>query len=386
MNKPEEFVYLDHAATTPVHPEVIKAMLPYFSEKSGNPSSIHRLGQASLRALDEARRDVAQALGAREDEIVFTGCGSESDNLALRGVAFASRHRGNHIITSAIEHHAISHTCQQLQDHFGFRVTVLPVDQYGMVDPDDVQRAITDQTVLISVMTANNEVGTIQPIAEIGAIARQAGVPFHTDAVQVGAYLSLDVDELGVDLLSLSAHKFYGPKGVGVLYVRQGTPMLSVLTGGGQEDGRRAGTENVPGIVGLATALTIAQRDRQASNQRIAALRDRLTEAVLDRIPGARLTGHPSQRMPNHASFAIDGVVGDGLVMALDMYGICASSGSACAAGASEPSHVLLAMGVPEDLALGSLRLTLGHATTASEINYALQVLPQVVGRLRASC
>jgi len=240
--------------------------------------------------------------------------------------------------------------------------------------------------VLISVMTANNEVGTIQPIAEIGAIARQAGVPFHTDAVQVGAYLSLDVDELGVDLLSLSAHKFYGPKGVGVLYVRQGTPMLSVLTGGGQEDGRRAGTENVPGIVGLATALTIAQRDRQASNQRIAALRDRLTEAVLDRIPGARLTGHPSQRMPNHASFAIDGVVGDGLVMALDMYGICASSGSACAAGASEPSHVLLAMGVPEDLALGSLRLTLGHATTASEINYALQVLPQVVGRLRASC
>ena len=385
MNNDRRIIYLDHAATTPVHPQVLEAMLPYFSEKFGNASSIYGLGREALQALDEARRMVATILGCSDREIVFTSCGSESDNLAIRGVAFANRDRGNHLITSAIEHHAVGHTIEQLVQHFGFEATVLPVDQHGMVDPDEVRRAITDRTVLISIMYANNEVGTIEPIAEIGRIAREHGVPFHTDAVQAGGALDLNVDRLNVDLLSLSAHKFYGPKGVGVLYVRKGVKLLPMQTGGSHERNRRAGTENVAGIVGLATALKLAQEHREENNARVMALRDRLIEGVLSRIPDVQLTGHPTQRLPNSASFAIAGIPGpEELLLGLDLQGICASSGSACTSASMEPSFVLRAMGIPSELAVGSLRLTLGVENTEEEIDYVLEVLPDVVRRLRA--
>jgi len=341
----DRIIYFDHAATTPVHPHVLEAMLPYFSERFGNASSVHRLGRQALEALDHARRAVAGILGCSDREVVFTSCGSESDNLAIRGVVFANRDRGNHIITSAVEHHAVLHTCEQLQRHFGFEVTVLPVDRFGMVDPDDVARAITPRTVLISIMYANNEVGTIQPIAEIGRIAREHEVPFHTDAVQGGGALELNVDALNVDLLSLSAHKFYGPKGVGILYVRKGTKLLPMQTGGSHERNRRAGTENVAGIVGAATALELAQRAREANNAHVRALRDRLVEGVLERVPGVQLTGHPTQRLPNNASFVLEGISGpEELLLGLDLKGICASSGSACTSASMEPSYVLRAM------------------------------------------
>ncbi|HID87567.1 MAG TPA: cysteine desulfurase NifS [Anaerolineae bacterium] len=384
MEKPERIIYLDHAATTPVHPKVLEAMMPYFSEKYGNASSIYSLGREALHALDEARTTVAQILGAEEREIIFTSCGSESDNLAIRGIAFGNRNRGNHIITSAIEHHAVLHTCEQLEKHFGFEVTYLPVDPYGRVDPDDVRRAITDRTILITIMYANNEVGTIQPIAEIGRIARERGIPFHTDAVQAGGALDLDVNGLNVDLLTLSAHKFYGPKGVGILYARRGLRLLPVQTGGAHEGNRRAGTENVAGIVGAATALKLAQEEREENNGRVAALRDRLIEGVLERIPHAQLTGHPTERLPNNASFIFKFIEGEGLLLSLDMKGICASSGSACTSASLEPSHVLLAMGIPPEIAHGSLRLTLGHENTEEEINYVLEVLPEAVERLRS--
>ncbi len=377
-------IYFDHAATTPVHPHVLKAMLPYFSQRFGNASSIHRLGRQALQAVDEARQTVARILGCDYREVVFTSCGSESDNLAIRGVAFANRDRGNHIITSAIEHHAVLHTCEQLQRHFGFQVTVLPVDRYGTVDPDDVARAITPRTVLISIMYANNEVGTIQPIAEIGRIACEHGVPFHTDAVQGGGALELNVDALNVDLLSLSAHKFYGPKGVGILYVRKGTKLLPMQTGGSQERNRRAGTENVAGIVGAATAFQLAQKAREANNAHVQALRDRLVEGVLERVPGAQLTGHPTRRLPNNASFVLEGISGpEELLLGLDLKGICASSGSACTSASMEPSYVLRAMGLPSALAVGSLRMTLGPENTAEEVDYVLDVLPELVQRLR---
>ncbi|MFQ6058344.1 MAG: cysteine desulfurase NifS [Anaerolineae bacterium] len=384
MEKSNRIIYLDHAATTPVHPKVLEAMLPYFSERYGNASSIYSLGREALHALDEARATVAEILGAREREIIFTSCGSESDNLAIRGIAFANRSRGNHIITSPIEHHAVLHTCEQLEKHFGFQVTYLPVDQYGRVNPDDVGRAITDRTILITIMYANNEVGTIQPIAEIGKIARAKGIPFHTDAVQAGGALDLDVNALNVDLLSLSAHKFYGPKGVGILYARRGLRLLPTQTGGAHERNRRAGTENVAGIVGAATALKLAQESREENNRRVAALRDRLMEGILSRIPRAQLTGHPTERLPNNASFTIEFIEGEGLLLSLDMQGICASSGSACTSASLEPSHVLLAMGIPPEVAHGSLRLTLGHENTEEEINYVLEVLPGIVERLRS--
>lgn len=379
-------IYLDHAATTPVDPRVVEAMLPYWTEVYGNPSSIHRYGQAAAAALEHARRQVAEVLGCAPEEVVFTSCGSESDNLALRGVAFAARAsgRGNHLIVSPIEHHAVSHTALQLRDVFGFEVTFLPVDEYGRVNPDDVGRAIREDTILISVIYANNEIGTVQPIAEIGALARRKGIPFHTDAVQAGGMLDLNVNRLNVDLLALSAHKFYGPKGVGALYVRQGAPLLSVQTGGGHEHGLRAGTQNVPYIVGLATALRLAQREKDSLNPRLQALRDRLIAGVLETIPEARLTGHPSQRLPNHASFAICGVTGQDLLVHLDLAGIAASSGSACAVGNPEPSEVLLALGLPREWALGALRLSVGRQTTEEEIAYTLDVLPRIVQRLRA--
>ncbi|HIC94474.1 MAG TPA: cysteine desulfurase NifS [Anaerolineae bacterium] len=377
---------MDHAATTPVDPRVVEAMLPYFSEKYGNASSVYSLGREARKAIEDARRTVADILGCDPKEVIFTSCGSESDNLAIRGVAFAQRHRGkgNHIITSPIEHHAVSHTVEQLEKYFGFEVTCVPVDKYGMVDPDDVGRAIRDDTVLISIMYANNEVGTIEPIAEIGKIARQRGIPFHTDAVQAGGALDLNVDRLNVDLLSLSAHKFYGPKGIGVLYVRQGTPLLPMQTGGGHERNRRAGTENVPYIVGLARALEIAYHELESNNRRIRGLRDKLIEGVLARIPEAELTGHPSERLPNNASFVIRYVEGESMLLNLDMMGVCASSGSACTSASLEPSHVLLAMGIPPEVAHGSLRLTLGRENTEEDVDYVLEVLPPIVEKLRA--
>ena len=385
MHKPSKTIYLDHAATTAVDPRVVEAMLPYFNPRYGNASSIYGLGQEATEAIDEARRTVADILGCQPKEVIFTSCGTESDNLALRGVGWARRNlgKGNHIITSSIEHHAVSHTCEQLEKHFGFEVTYLPVDKYGMVDPDDVGRAIKDDTVLISIIYANNEVGAIEPIAEIGQVARQMGVPFHTDAVQAGGVLNLDVDELNVDLLSLSAHKFYGPKGVGVLYARKGVPLLPTQTGGGHEGNRRAGTENVPYIVGLATALKIAYEELETNNERIAALRDRLIEGVLDSIVEVELTGHPTNRLPNSASFVFKYIEGEAMLLNLDLAGISASSGSACSSASLEASHVLLTMGIPPEVAHGSLRLTLGRENTEEDVDYVLDILPGIVQKLR---
>ncbi len=382
MNNPRT-VYLDHSATTPVDPRVVDAMLPYFTEKFGNASSLHRWGQAALAALDESHRAMAEILNANPKEIVFTGCGSESDNLALRGVAFALRAKGNHLITTPIEHHAILNTAAQLEKEFGFEVTRVPVDRRGIVNPDDIARAITPRTVLISVMYANNEVGTVEPLAEISKIAKKRGVVFHTDAVQAGGYLPLDVEKLGVDLMSLGAHKFHGPKGVGALYVRSGTPLLPMQTGGSHERSRRAGTENIPYIVGMATALRIAQSERAVTNARLAALREKLIEGILERVAGAELTGDPKNRLPGHASFVIPGVIGDEMVLGLDLAGVAASTGSACTAGSQEPSHVLAAMGYAADAARGALRLTLGRDNTDEEVAYAVDAVADVVRKLR---
>jgi cysteine desulfurase len=380
-------IYLDHSASTPVDRRVLEAMLPYFTETYGNASGLHRQARASARALDQARREVAEIFRCKPKEVVFTSCGSESDNLAIRGAAWAAKlaGKGRHLITSPIEHHAVTHTIDQLCDQFGFEQTVVPVDEYGWVNPDDVARAIRPDTVLVSIMYANNEVGTIEPLAEIGAIAREHGVLFHTDAVQAGGYLDLNVDRLNVDLLSLSGHKFYAPKGVGVLYVRQGTRLLPQQTGGGHEGDRRAGTESVPYIVGIATALKLAQEERESENARLTALRDRLVNGILTAIPDAQLTGHPEQRLPGHASFVIPGVEADGLLMHLDMAGVCAASGSACTTGMPEPSHVLVAMGVEYTLSLGAMRLTLGRSTTQADVDYVLEILPGIVEKLRAT-
>jgi cysteine desulfurase len=379
-------IYMDHSATTPVDPAVIAAMTPFWTTEYGNPSSIYGLGRRAATALEEARTRVAAILNCLPAEIVFTSCGTESDNLALRGVALAQAAKGRrHIITTPIEHHAIIHTAADLAEHFGFEVTALPVDRTGRVDPADVERAIRPDTALISVMYANNEVGTVEPIAEIGAQARRHGIPFHTDAVQAGAYLSLDVDALNVDLLALSAHKFHGPKGVGLLYVRRRTPLTPVQTGGSQERGRRGGTENLPYIVGLACALEMAQQNRVAESARLTALRDRLIGGLLARIPGVTLSGHPTERMPGHASFIVEDVEAEGMLIGLDLAGIAASSGSACASGAATPSHVLTAMGYGQQEALGALRLTLGRASTDADIDAVLDVLPGIISRLRAA-
>ena len=375
-------IYMDHAATTPVDPDVLAAMLPYFSERFGNPSSIYRLGRESYDALETAHETVARMLGCRPVEIIFTGGGSEADNLAIKGVAHAKRRRGDHIITTAIEHHAVLHTCQQLERE-GYRVTYLSVDATGLVNPDDVAAAITDETALVTMMYANNEVGTIQPIAEIGRICRARRVPFHTDAVQAGGLLDIDVNTLGVDLLSLSAHKFYGPKGVGILFARQGTRIQPQILGGSQERNRRAGTENVPGAVGAAVALERAQANRATESARLTALRDRLISGLLQ-IPDTQLTGHPERRLPNNASFAFAGVEGESLLLNLDLIGVAASSGSACTTGSVEPSHVLMAMGVSEGASRGHLRLTLGHSSDDGDVDFVLEHLPAIVERLRA--
>jgi cysteine desulfurase len=379
-----EPIYLDYAATTPVDEAVLAAMLPHFRDNFGNPSSIHRWGRGAEKAIEQARRDVAGVLGCEPNEVVFTSGGTESDNYALRGAALALREagRGNHLITSAVEHQAVLHTAQQLRDHFGFDLTVLPVDEFGRVRPAEVEAALRPDTSLISIMLANNEIGTIQPVAEIAALARARNIVTHTDAVQAASQLDLDVRRLGVDLLALGAHKFYGPKGVGALYIRKGTPLIAAQTGGSHERGRRAGTSNVPYIAGLAAALTLTAQRREADNARYARLRDRLIEG-LSAIPESRLTGHPRERLPNSASFAFHNIDGNELLMRLDLAGLAASSGSACKTGDPEPSEVMLALGLDRSWALGSLRLTVGRPTTEAEVDRAIEAVRGVVAAMR---
>jgi cysteine desulfurase len=378
-------IYLDYAATTPVDRRVMAAMQPYFDEFFGNPSSVHFYGQQAEAALEQARLSVAAGLNCEPSEVVFTSCGSESDNLALRGAAFAARKKSgaNHILISPVEHHAVSHTARQLADLFGFELELLPVDGYGRVDPQDVERHLRKDTAIVSVMQANNEIGTINPIAEIGAVCRANGILFHTDSVQAAAYLPVDVQALNVDLLSIGAHKFYGPKGVGALYVRKGTPLAPAQTGGGQEFGLRAGTQNVPYIVGLAEAFRLAQFERESRSMQITPMRQRLIGTILEEISGSQLTGHPTMRLPNHASFVFEGVDGNALLMMLDMAGFACSSGSACKTGNPEPSEVLTALGLSRTWALGSLRLTLGLGTQPEHIQSLLQALPRLVDNAR---
>jgi cysteine desulfurase len=378
-------IYLDHAATTPVAPEVLEAMLPYFSEAYGNASSVHGFGRAAEDAMETAREQAASVLNCEPDEIVFTSCGSESDNLALRGVAWRSLREGKtpHIITTAVEHHAVLTTAEQLRDVFGCELTIVPVDRYGVVSPEAIRQAMQINTVLVSVMAANNEIGTIQPLKRIAEVTREAGVLLHTDAVQGAHQMSLDVKALSVDMLALSAHKFYGPKGVGLLYVRRGIELIPSQSGGGHERGRRAGTSNVAGMVGMARALTLAAERMEEDVRHYKEMRDALIEGILAAIPDAALSGHPTERLPNNASFVFEGVEGNALLMHLDAAGIAASSGSACKTGMPEPSEVLMAMGYNEAWALGGLRLTVGRQTTAQHVAYTLEVLPEAVRKLR---
>ena len=375
-------IYLDHAATTPTHPEVVKAMLPYFTDAFGNPSSIYSYGLEAKGAIEEARTKVAELIGARSEEIIFTSGGTEADNFALKGVAYANEHKGNHIITTPIEHHAVMEACKFLERR-GFRITYLSVDEYGLVDPQDVKKAITAKTILISVMHASNEIGTIEPISEIGKIAKEAGVYFHTDAVQAVGHIPVDVDELKVDLLSISAHKLYGPKGAGALYIRKGTRSVSLIHGGEQEKRRRAGTENVPAIVGLGKAVELAGQTMNREVERLSYLRDKLIEGLVERIDNIRLNGHPRKRLPNNVNISIDFVEGESMLLNLDLEGICASTGSACSSSSLEPSHVLLALGLPTEQAHGSLRFTFGRENTEADVERVLEVLPGIVAGLR---
>ena len=389
MTMSERIIYMDHSATTPVRSEVLSAMLPYFTSDFGNPSSIYTIGQEARKAVDDARERIARVLGARMSEIVFTSGGTESDNAALKGVAFALRALGKHIITTAIEHHAVLHTCYQLEQ-FGFNVTYLPVDEHGLVSPQDVVDAITDETILVSVMMANNEIGAIQPIEKITRLVKaEAGrrnrtVIVHTDAVQAAGFLDINVRSLGVDLLSLSAHKIYGPKGVGLLYVKRGTPFEEQNAGGGQERQRRSGTENVPGIVGFGEALRLAVSEREETSEHCLRLRERLTQGIFETIDGVRLNGHPKHRLPSNVNISIEGVEGEPVLLGLDFAGVCASSGSACSSASLEPSHVLLAIGLTAEMAQGSLRITLGRDNTEEDVDYLLSILPDMIGKLRS--
>jgi cysteine desulfurase len=382
MNLP---VYLDYSATTPVDPRVVDAMLPYFRDSFGNPASIHRYGQRAEAAVESARETVAAALNCRPEEVVFTSCGSESDNLALRGAALAMRARNGAtwILTSPLEHPAVTKTVEHLVKYNGFQVEWLEADEYGMVHPETVGKAICHETAIVSVMYANNEIGTVNPVAEIGAVCREKGIPFHTDAVQAAAYLPVDVQSLGVDMLAIGAHKFYGPKGVGALYVRKGTPLVPHLTGGGQESGLRAGTSNVPYIVGLAEALRLTVEEQEARTAHVKPLRDQIIGSVLESVPDSRLTGHPDSRLPGHCSFVFKGVDGNNLLQLLDSAGFACSSGSACKTGNPEPSEVLKSLGLPREWALGSLRVTLGAQTSAGDVGRFLDVLPGLVEKNR---
>ncbi|HEX2945795.1 MAG TPA: cysteine desulfurase NifS [Clostridia bacterium] len=378
----DRMIYFDHAATTPVRTEVVEAMLPYFTQKYGNPSSIYTIGRESKKAIEEARETVAKVIGAQSREIFFTGSGTEADNWAIKGVAYANRQKGKHIITTAIEHHAVIHTCQYLESE-GFEVTYLPVDADGLVTAEQVRAAIRPDTILISVMFANNEIGTIQPIAEIGKVAKEKGIYFHTDAVQAMGNLNINVEELNVDMLSMSSHKFYGPKGIGALYVRKGVKMTSFMHGGAQERGRRASTENVAAIVGLAKALEIASENMEQYNRKLISLRDRTIEEIQKKVPFIKLNGHREKRLPGNVNFSFEFIEGESLLLMLDMKGIAASSGSACTSGSLDPSHVLLAIGLPHEIAHGSLRITFGEDNSDADVDYLMEVLPPIVQRLR---
>jgi cysteine desulfurase len=375
-------VYMDHAATTPVAPEVVQAMLPYFTERFGNPSSIYRIARESKEAVDHARRQIARAINAAPEEVFITAGGTEADNWAIKGVAFAHRARGDHIITTAIEHHAVLHTCQYLERH-GFKLTYLPVDEFGRVDPSVLASALTDRTILVSVMAANNEIGTLEPIAACARICRERDVYFHTDAVQAIGSIPVDVKASGVDLLSLSAHKFYGPKGVGALFVRKGVRLDNLLHGGGQESRRRAGTENLAGIVGIGAAIERAEARRGEYARRLTSLREALYKGLVERIEHIRLNGHPTERLPGNLNCSFDFIEGESMLLMLDRAGICASTGSACTSGSLEPSHVLLALGLAHETAHGSLRFTLGESNGEADVDYVLETLPPIVEKLR---
>ncbi len=384
MNKVAN-VYLDYAASTPVDKRVLDAMLPFFTEEYGNPSSIHWRGQRAETAVDHARKIVADCLHCQPREVVFTGCGSESDNLALRGAAFVQRKKRNasHILISPVEHHAVLHTAEQLAAEFGFELELLPVDEFGRVDPKEVEKRLRKETAVVSVIYANNEIGTINPIAEIAGLCRERGITFHSDAVQAAAHLPIDFTREGIDLLAIGAHKFYGPKGVGALVVKDGIELLPTLTGGSQENGLRAGTHNVPLIVGLAEALSLAKSDLKERAESAAQKRDFLIAETLKRVPVSRLTGHPVERLPNHSSFVFHKVDGNMLLILLDAAGFAVSSGSACKVGSPKPSDVLLAAGIPEEWALGSLRVTIGRDTQMSDLERFLDVLPGAVEKAR---
>ena len=376
-------VYLDNAATTALSPRVLEAMLPYFTQYYGNPSSVHAFGREAKQGLDKARDQVAKALHCEPSEVIFTGCGTESDNTVLLGVAQRYGDKGKHIITTNVEHHAILHTCEYLEKQ-GYSVTYLPVDQDGLVTAEQVAAAIRPDTILVSIMFANNEVGTIMPIQEIGAVCKEKGVLFHTDAVQAVGHIPVDVQAMHIDMLSLSAHKFHGPKGVGALYCRKGIRLPSYIMGGAQERGRRAGTENVAGIVGLGAAIQLATEQLEENRAKMTALRDRLMTGIQARISEVKLNGHPTNRLPNNVNFSFKYIEGESILLMLDMNGIAASSGSACTSGSLDPSHVLLALGLPHEIANGSVRLTLGDETTEEDIDYTIDVLEKTVARLRA--
>lgn len=376
-------IYFDHAATTPVRPEVLAKMLPYFTTHYGNPSGIYKAGREGRTAVEAARDQIAELIGCTNRELYFTGCGTEADNWAIRGTAYALRQKGNHIITTAFEHHAVLHTCQQLEKE-GFAVTYIEPDREGIISPERIRDAITGQTILITVMFANNEIGTVQPIAQIGEIAKEKGIVFHTDAVQAVGALPIDVKEMKIDLLSMSAHKFYGPKGVGALYIRNGLKPEMILHGGAQERSRRAGTENVPGIVGMAEALRLACQDMDEKRLRLAEMRDYLITQVVEKIPYTKVNGHLTKRLPNNANFSFHFIEGESLLLMLDLNGIAASSGSACTSGSLDPSHVLLSIGLPHEIAHGSLRVTLGDENTYGQIDYFVEKLTGIVEKLRA--
>lgn len=377
-------VYLDNAATTKVRNEVVEAMLPYFTEYFGNPSSLHLFAREAGKGLDTARAQVAKALNAKPEEIIFTGGGSESDNMVLRGIPEAYKKKGKHVITSAVEHHAVLHTLEAMEKEGRVEVTYLPVDEYGMVTAEQVEKAIRPDTVLVSIMFANNEVGTIMPIEQIGETCKKYGVLFHTDAVQAVGHVPVDVEKMHIDLLSLSGHKFHGPKGVGALYVRKGVRIPALILGGAQERRKRAGTENVPGIVGMGKAIELATAELKDNAAKMKVLRDRLIFGIPARIPDVKLNGHPTERLPNNVNFSIRFIEGESILLMLDLNGIAASSGSACTSGSLDPSHVLLAMGLSHEVAHGSLRLTLSEFTTPEEIDYVLDTLPPIVEKLRA--
>ena len=378
-----ERIYLDNAATTRVREEVAAEMLPIMTEVYGNASSVHAFGREGKKALEKARVQVATAIGAKKEEIYFTAGGSEADNWALKGTAAVLKNKGNHIITTAIEHHAILHTCAALEKE-GFKVTYLPVDENGLVTAEQVEAAITPETILVSIMFANNEIGTIEPIAEIGAVCKAHKVLFHTDAVQAVGHVPIDVKEMNIDMLSMSGHKFYAPKGVGVLYVRTGVRLKNLIEGGAQERSKRAGTENLPGIVAMGKAIELICGEMEEENVRMTAMRDRLIAGILEKIPDARLNGHPTTRLPGNVNVSIRFIEGEALLLSLDMAGIAGSSGSACTSGSLDPSHVLLAIGLPHEIAHGSLRLTLGRFNTEKDVDYVLEQLPKIVDRLRA--